>query len=94
MDGMETENNYYIQAPKQILPGKPRIQWKLTGDDLELISDKLAMGVELQLPEGVEPSDNYFDLVPGIKKTIRLGGNFNASLLTKDLRIRSLADTY
>ncbi|MFI4911903.1 MAG: glycosyl hydrolase 2 galactose-binding domain-containing protein [Sedimentisphaeraceae bacterium JB056] len=36
----------------------------------ELKSDNYAHGVELDLPQKAIPSDNYFDLIPGIKKKV------------------------
>ncbi len=94
MDDQEVNNIFYLQPPKQIQPGKPVIHWELVNDNLELISDKIAIGVELQLPEGIEPDDNYFDMIPGIKKIVRIRGKIDLSLLKKQIFIRSLADTY
>ncbi len=86
---------YLFLPPKELNLKKPLIRWKwLTGDKLELTTDKFAYGVFLDLPEGVEPDDNYFYLLPGEKKIIQFTGHLNAELLKKSLKIKSLVDTY
>lgn len=94
MNGIEAENFFYLQPQKSILPGKPQISWKIVDGGIELLSDKFAIGVEIQLPEGIEPEDNYFDMVPGIRKIIRLKGRIDPLALSNNIHIRSLADTY
>lgn len=94
MDGLEIENSFFIKAPKEMSLGRPHIDFKLKDGTIELISDKLAIGVEVQLPEGIDPADNYFDLIPGIKKIIKYKLSNNIQLSEKDIRVRCLADTY
>ena len=94
MNGRSVENTCYLQPQKQLSAGKSRIEWKLNNGSIELVADKLAIGVELQLPEGLTPDDNFFDMVPGVKKMIRLKGKIDPVYLKNNIHIRSLADTY
>ncbi len=86
---------YFFLPPKDLLLQHPRISWQLVnGNSLVLQTDKFAYGVQLELPDGLELSDNYFHLSPGNPKTIRLSGKFTAAYLKDHLKIKSLADTF
>lgn len=50
--------------------------------EIQLLSDHFAHAVELNLPSGAECSDNYFDLLPGVKKTVLVSG---AARLNKNI---------
>jgi beta-mannosidase len=65
------------------------------GFELTLVSDKLARNVYLQIgdEEGFF-SDNYFDLLPGETKIIKLEAEFAESRLDEVLRIRTLNDAF
>jgi beta-mannosidase len=86
---------YLFLPPKDLNFHKPIITWKLVNSNkLELISNKFAYGVFIDVPDGIELSDNYFHLLPGEKKIIQLNGKINSELLKKQLKIKSLIDTY
>jgi beta-mannosidase len=90
----QTENSLCIKPPKEVYFGKPVITYTLSGNTIEIRSDKLALGVRIMLPAGVEPSDNYFDLLPGGLKRVQLTGQIDEEKLKKEISFRSLNDTY
>ena len=80
--------------PKELQLPKAHIKWKMLMDNrLELISDKFAYGVFIDLPEGIEADDNFFHLMPGEKKIVRLTSDKKTFALNQ-IKIKSLADTY
>lgn len=93
------EEPYFFNVPKELnLPlASLKVQTK-TGDgfcELTLASDKLAKDVFIEVPlQGVRFSDNFFDLLPGEVRKIRMV----SPLLKKgdkiDLRVRQLRETY
>lgn len=85
----------FLSPPRDMeLPGAS-VRWQLRGpDQLELTTDKFAYGVCLTLPDGIEAGDNYFHLLPGEKKMVRLSAPVTEGLLRKKLKIKSLVDTY
>ena len=81
-------SNYFISKPKELKLTKPTI--KITKiDDLtyEVSSDVLAKNVFLFLDETTHFSDNYFDVLPNDKITIKL------SKTASQLKVKSLYDT-
>ncbi|HWF65716.1 MAG TPA: glycoside hydrolase family 2 protein [Acidobacteriaceae bacterium] len=61
--------------------------------NLHLLSKALARDVYISFNNhDVELSDNYFDLLPGEPKDIRVNSSVDLHRLTKDMRIISLAD--
>jgi beta-mannosidase len=86
---------YLFKPPKQLDLEKTVVSWKLLpGNRLELLSGKFAYGVYIELPEKITASDNYFHLLPGRKKMIQLSGSIDSRVLEKQIKIKSLADTY
>jgi beta-mannosidase len=82
---------FFKTLPKELQLQKAQIKLKLiTGNRLELITDKFAYGVFVELPDGVEADDNFFHLLPKEKKTVQLSRSVNIN----QIKIRSLADTY
>ncbi len=91
----KTLSDLLLIPPKEMNLQHTIIKWKLTGGtQLELLSDKFAYGVYIDVPDPVKLSDNYFHLLPGRKKIIQLSGNFNSEELKKKIKIKSLVDTY
>jgi beta-mannosidase len=94
-DSILARNIYLFLPPKDLNLQKATISWKLlAGNRLELISDKFAYGVFIDLPEEIELSDNYFHLLPGDKKIVQLSGQVNINSIKQKIRIKSLIDTF
>jgi len=82
---------FFNLPPKDLKLPKANIKWKLLpGNRLELITDKFAYGVYIELPDGVETDDNFFHLLPKEKKIVTL----NRSVTNSQIKIKTLADTY
>ena len=92
------QNLYYFLKPKDLSLEKAEIKFVVTatGDSgtIELSAKHLAKNVFLDTP-GHEAifSDNYFDLLPGFKKTIRFRSP-SSEEMQKQLIIRTVSDTY
>lgn len=92
-DEVLATNNFYLSKPKeQALPAasiKTNIK-QVEGDwVLEIETDKLARDIYLNMPDqNVSFSDNYFDLLPGEKRTIRLSGDKN--IIVEQLQVMHL----
>lgn len=69
---------------------------KLNSYTYRLKSDNLAVGVEVSINPGKAPEllfeDNYFDLLPGQEKLIKVKSNPPKVDLIKDMRLKSLYD--
>ncbi len=91
------EDVLYFTEPKNLILHNPIIYKRITeienGYIIELKSDTLAKGVHIEVPEDATNcfSDNYFDLLPGKKKTIKF---IKRPFDTKksDFSIRQLTD--
>ncbi len=78
---------YYFLSPSKLQLQKPSFQLNWKDDQtLEISSNTLARAVFLDAP-GVETSDNFFDLLPGERKKIKIKGGAKPKI-----RITSLAD--
>jgi len=67
------ENNYYFVSAKElVLPQKAKIEYAITGNQLELWSksDVLIKNIFLETEASIHFSNNYFDLLP--KDTVHL----------------------
>nr|WP_246223866.1 glycoside hydrolase family 2 protein [Fulvivirga kasyanovii] len=90
------EDNHYFVEPKAIKWEKPEIEAKFRQEAgrtvIELSANVLARNVCLKA-SGFENnfSDNYFDLVPGRKKTVTINTDDHSGL-EKDLTVYSLYD--
>ncbi|MFH0989526.1 MAG: glycoside hydrolase family 2 protein [bacterium] len=99
--GQETlhERYAYFRLPKELELHKPTlmraIQKNLTGYTIELAASTLAKSVMLACgDDACFFSDNYFDLVPGIQKTITVTTTMKQDEFEKSLKIISLIDSY
>jgi hypothetical protein len=93
-NGIHTDNFYPLVPFKELNLPKPHVNVQLFGNSLYLTTDVIAYGVEIGLPEGVEPEDNFFILKPADPKLIRLNGKFDPALILKQITVHSLADVY
>jgi hypothetical protein len=74
---------------------KSQIKWTITGNkEIELSTDNFAYGVFIDGPDGLELEDNYFHLSPHEKKLVKFRSSLSNDILNKNIRIKSLADTY
>lgn len=86
--------NYFFVRPKDLLLSKPTFTSKtdLKGAYIEISSDVFAKDVWINTDE-LELSDNFFDLLPGEKKRIRIKQKKTSGPL-KPLVIKSLYDVH
>jgi beta-mannosidase len=81
-------------APKDLPLRKPVFSISVTNHYIEISSDVFAYGVFLDLPDGIEPSDNYFHLLPGEKKRVAYKAVKPLKNIGSQLKIHSLRDSY
>jgi beta-mannosidase len=89
---IQFENNviteFFFAKPKDLKLDKPTIQIKkLDEKTIEITTDVLAKNVFLSTENETLFDDNYFDLLPNEKKTIKLSKPFSA------IKIKTLFDT-
>lgn len=84
----------FSSPPKNLKLAKPYISFRIIDNYIQVTSDCFAYGVYLEVPEGVELDDNYFHIVPREKKNIKFTSTIPLDQLSKNIRIRSLFDTY
>jgi beta-mannosidase len=93
-----TENHCFFTANKNLNLAKNTLTTKITpsGDSytIEVSTTSFARGVYLSTESEGFFSDNYFDLMPGEKKTITYTPQSKITGLEGKLKVFSLADTY
>lgn len=93
------ENNYFLTRYKDIDFPKATLVTKAVaagdGFDVTLSSDVYARGVFLSI-NGIDNffSDNYFDLLPGEKKTVHVTTPLDEKTFTAQLKAQSMSDAY
>ena len=97
--GKTYRNNYFLVQQKTMNYPKATLHCKVDragGEyDVTVRSDNLARGVYLSVEgETAHFSDNFFDLMPGETRTVRVASELNAKQLARRLKSMSLADTY
>jgi hypothetical protein len=94
-DGKKLSENFHFgDLPKAIPLKKSRITAVVEKKKITLRSNEFAYGVFVDLPDGVELTDNFFHLMPGETKTISFTSKLPITTLQKAIKVRSLADTY
>jgi beta-mannosidase len=94
------ENVFYFYPPKNLLLKKTDIKYSFISAgknefSLTLSSETLAKNVFIDFGETkVALSDNYFDLFPKEDKTITVSSGVSLKELQKNIRIKSLVDSY
>lgn len=97
--GPVVENNYFLTRYKDIDFPKATLVTEATaagdGFDVTLSSDVYARGVFLSI-DGIDNffSDNYFDLLPGEKKTVHVTTPLDEKTFTAQLKTQSISDAY
>ena len=85
---------FFFKDPKHLNLPATSIQFKIEGNQIELFSQKFAYGVYIDVPDGVELDDNYFHLLPLEPKRVSFTSTIPIETLKKQIRIKSLVDTY
>jgi len=92
------ENLYFFVKPKDLNLKKANIQISGNptsfGHEIRLKSDKFVKNIELSSDTDFEFSDNYFDMIPNKEYIIELKGNSSRMDYKRDIRIKSVVDTY
>lgn len=82
--------NRFPQLFKDVAFEEPKLNWKVSGSNVKITSENYARFVYLDIPlkqlRDVTLSDNYFDLIPGETRTIRMTSNKPL----KKINVRSL----
>lgn len=82
---------YFFASPKDLALKKANISIATVAGGFEISTNTLAKNVFLDAGPGINFSDNYFDLLPGEKKFIKISGKIKKG---QKIIARSLADTY
>ena len=86
---------FLFVPPKELKLSPPMIKWTLNPNhEIELSTDNFAYGVYIDGPDGMELEENYFHLAPHEKKLVKFRSTLSPDFLKKNIRIKSLADTY
>jgi beta-mannosidase len=97
---MLAQNLYYFKKPKDLLLAKTNVDATVrsienSNGTLELSSKNLAKNIYLDTrSHAVKFSENYFDLLPGERRTIQFQSALSEDEVRKQLIIRSVSDTY
>jgi beta-mannosidase len=90
-----TEQVLFLKDPKDLKLPKASVKAKfLPGHTIEVSCDVFAYGVCLDPGDGVELDDNFFHILPGTKKLVHYRSGLSVETIRKNLRIKSLSDTY
>jgi len=73
------ENRHFFSLLKWLKTSLPKakLEHAVKGNKLVVKTDNFAWAVKVDLPEGLVPEDNYFDVFPGETKEILLRGDLN-----------------
>jgi beta-mannosidase len=98
-DEIVSSNSLFFRPFKELQLPVPTLEKSISivpgGFDISLTSEVLAKNVYIQIgDEDGDLSDNYFDLLPGEVKTIRLQTEISASRLNEILTIQTLLDAF
>jgi beta-mannosidase len=83
-----------LDNPKDSNLPNAKISVSISPLGIELTSDNFAYGVQITVPDGMELSDNYFNLLPGQEKIVKFISKLPLETIRKSIRIKSLVDTY
>ncbi|HEY0751542.1 MAG TPA: glycoside hydrolase family 2 protein, partial [Chitinophagaceae bacterium] len=95
-----TNNNFvtssllFFTDPKKLKLPPTKIEYSIIDNQIHLVSSNFAYGVYIDVPDGVDLDDNYFHLLPGEKKVVSFTSGIPIETLKKQIRIKSLVDTY
>ena len=89
-----TSSILFFTDPKKLKLPQTKIEYSIIDNQIHLVSSNFAYGVYIDVPDGVELDDNYFHLLPGEKKVVSFTSGIPIETLKKQIRIKSLVDTY
>ena len=96
-DGRRYANIGYFVSQKELELPEADIRWSAgpaaDGYEITLSSDRFVRAVWLALDGDEHFEDNYFDLVPGVSKTVRVATTLSRSEFDRLLRITHLQQT-
>ena len=96
-DGRRYANIGYFVSQKELELPEADIRWSVgpaaDGYEITLSSDRFVRAVWLALDGDEHFEDNYFDLVPGVSKTVRVATTLSRSEFDRLLRITHLQQT-
>ncbi|MER3471609.1 MAG: glycoside hydrolase [Chitinophagaceae bacterium] len=84
----------FAYPPKELNLPKVYIKYEVKRGQIKLSADKFAYGVYINVPDGVELEDNYFHLLPNEKKIIKFTSKVPLTTIQKQIKIKSLVDTF
>jgi len=98
-DSLLTENISYFTSPKNLALKHPKfvknIRKTNSGFSMELTTNTLAKNVYITCSDSIGFfGDNYFDLLPGIPRTITVKTKLQDDEFVQSLKIMSLIDSY
>lgn len=95
-DRATTTSTFLMTDPKYVNLPKPDIHIETApfGNALQLTTDKFAYGVYINVPDGVELDDNYFNLVPDEVKFVKFRSAMPFEKFINSITVKSLVDTY
>ena len=94
------DNYFYLKSPKLLKLSEPQISYKLKQNkdvfELTIKADKLAKDVFISTNSVGNLSDNYFDLLPGYEKIIKINIDqiIDINSFESSIKIISLWDSY
>lgn len=93
----EAQSIFYFALPKELELEKPALKFRVTKSEtdylIEMTTDKLAKNVKVSVgEEAVIFSDNYFDLLPGVKKQLTFTSDRPVG--PGQVKLLSLVDTH
>lgn len=93
------QGHKYFVVPKYLSLPRPELVKEISTDGNEIVlklkTDVLAKDVFIEIPsQGADFSDNFFDMMAGESKIIRIKGDNIRKEDIENIRIRTLTDTY
>ncbi len=98
-DEILTSQILYFAHPGKLELVNPELELDFVSEgqniSIKLKSNSLAKNVWLSTEnQNLSLSDNYFDVIPGVKKVVRVNNRIDLEILKKNLKVISLVDTY
>jgi beta-mannosidase len=94
-DGKQIDNYlYYFEEPRELQLQDPKIQFRVSKKnkilEVSLTCDRLAKNVYLSTPFKGNFSNNYFDMLPGIRYKVNFPANIDKEEFRNSLKVKTL----